>query len=43
MPFLKVGPNRYRSPSGKIWTKKQIKLYYATHGFKDKPKKRKKK
>lgn len=36
MPFKKVGKNRYKSPSGRVWTKKQIRAYYAN-------KKRKKK
>ena len=45
MPFTKVGPNKYKSPSGRSWTKKQVALYYATNGFKKKPrgKKRRKK
>jgi len=34
MPFKKVSKNKYRSPSGKKYTKKQVKLYYATAGFK---------
>jgi hypothetical protein len=38
MPFKKVG-NKYKSPSGKTYTKKQVALYYATNGFK-KPKKK---
>lgn len=42
MPFRKVGPNSYRSPSGKKYTTKQVKAYYATGGFKRKPRKRKK-
>ena len=41
MPFTKIrsGKNKgkYRSPSGRIWTKKQIALYYVTGGFKKKP------
>lgn len=40
MPFKKVGPNKYKSPSGKTFTKKQVALYYATNGFKKKPKKK---
>lgn len=36
MPFKKVGPNKYTSPSGKTWTKKQVMAYYATDGFKRK-------
>ena len=34
MPFKKVGPNKYTSPSGRKFTKKQVELYYATGGFK---------
>jgi hypothetical protein len=40
MPFKKVGRNRYRSPSGRIFTKKQVALYHATGGFKRPPRKR---
>ena len=43
MPFTKVGKNKYKSPSGRIFTKKQVIAYYATDGFKKKVKKRKKK
>ena len=42
MPFKKVGRGRYKSPSGKTFTKKQVKAYYATKGFKRRPKTRKK-
>ena len=41
MPFKKVGKNKYKSPSGRTFTKKQVKMYYAG-GFKKKGKKRKK-
>ncbi len=46
MPFTKVGPDKYKSESGKMYTKKQMRLYYATEGFtkpskKFKPKKKK--
>lgn len=41
MPFKKVAPNKYKSPSGKSFTKKQVKLYYATEGFTEKPKAKK--
>ena len=34
MPFKKVGPNTYKSPSGRKFTKKQVVAYYATSGFK---------
>lgn len=33
MPFKKIGPNKYTSPSGRTFTKKQVNLYYATDGF----------
>lgn len=33
MPFKKVGKNKYKSPSGKIYTKKQVRAYYATGGW----------
>ena len=32
MPFTKLGKNKYRSPSGKTWTKKQVIAYYASNG-----------
>ena len=34
MPFNKIGRNKNISPSGKVFTDKQVKLYYATDGFK---------
>lgn len=34
MPFTKISKDKYVSPSGKKYTKKQTKLYYATDGFK---------
>lgn len=39
MPFKKFG-NKYKSPSGRTFTKKQVALYYATGGFKKKPRKK---
>lgn len=39
MPFEKVGPNEYKSPSGRKFTKKQVGLYHATEGFKNVPQK----
>ena len=39
MPFKKVGPNKYRTPSGKTMTRKQVRAYQATNGF-NKPFKR---
>jgi len=40
MPFKKVGKNKYKSPSGRIFTTKQVKMYYATNGFKKTRKKK---
>lgn len=40
MPFKKVGKNKYKSPSGRTYTKKQVVAYYASDGW---TKKRKKK
>ena len=37
MPFVKKGKYFY-SPSGRRYTKKQVKLYYATNGFERKVK-----
>lgn len=46
MPFHKIlkGKNagKYRSEHGKIYTLKQVRLYYATKGFKRKPQGKKK-
>ena len=39
MPFKKIGPNKYVSPSGRKFTEKQVKLYHATDGFKNMRKK----
>ena len=39
MPFEKIGPDTY-THKGKKYTKKQVKAYYATDGFKRKPKRR---
>ena len=32
MPFRKIKGGKYKSPSGRIFTKKQVKFYYATKG-----------
>lgn len=32
MPFTKTN-GKYKSPSGKTFTKKQVTAYYATNGF----------
>jgi hypothetical protein len=37
MPFDRIGRNKYRSPSGRVYTKKQVRAYYATGGFSRKP------
>jgi hypothetical protein len=29
MPFTKVGPNKYKGPSGKTFNLNQVRLYYA--------------
>lgn len=33
MPFKKVGPNDYVSPSGRHFNAAQVKLYHAHDGF----------
>jgi len=47
MPFkiIKKGKNKgkYKSPSGKVFSKKQVTAYYATSGFKKIKKKVKRK
>lgn len=44
MPFtqIKKGKNKgkFKSPSGKIYTAKQVRTYYATEGWKRKPRKK---
>lgn len=44
MPFSKIakGKNKgkYKSPSGRVWTKKQVIAYHASDGFKKKSKKK---
>jgi len=39
MPFVRTGRNRYRSPSGRKYTARQVRAYYATAGFRRKPRK----
>jgi len=34
MPFTKTSNNKYKSPSGRTFSKKQVQAYYATGGFK---------
>lgn len=43
MPFKKIGKDKYKSPSGRTYTKKQVEAYYATDGFKKKVKSKRKK
>lgn len=44
MPWKRIakGRNRgkYRGKKGRIWTRKQIALYYATDGFTKKPRRK---
>ena len=39
MPFKKTGKDTYTSPSGRKFTGKAVRAYYATDGFKRPPKK----
>lgn len=41
MPFRKTAKGKYKSPSGKTYTARQVRAYYATSGFKRKPRKKK--
>lgn len=41
MPFRKTKGGKYKSPSGRTFTKRQVRAYYATKGFKRKPRRRK--
>lgn len=38
MPFRKVGKDRYTA-KGRTYTLRQVRAYYATKGFKRKPRK----
>jgi len=42
MPFKKIGKNKYVSPSGRKWTKKQVVAYYASGGTFSKAKRKRK-
>lgn len=42
MPFNRTGKNIYRSPSGRKFTAKQVRFYYATKGTFKKSKGKKK-
>jgi len=41
MPFRKTRSGKYRSPSGRTYTRRQVRAYYATGGWRRKPRKRK--
>jgi len=41
MPFTKTGPDTYVSPSGRKFNAAQVRLYYASQGFKRKGRRRK--
>lgn len=43
MPFSKQKNGKYKSPSGRVFTKKQVVAYYATDGFKKQVKGKRKK
>jgi len=43
MPFRKIGKNTYVSPSGRKFTAKQVRFYYATGGTFKARRRRKKK
>lgn len=44
MPFRKIrrgrGRGKYRSPSGRTFTGRQVRAYYATRGFRRRPRRR---
>lgn len=46
MPFKRITKGRkkgrYKSPSGRTYTARQVRAYYATNGWKRKPKRRRK-
>jgi hypothetical protein len=45
MPFKRIkkkGKRMYRSPSGRKYTARQVRAYYATGGWKRKPKRKRK-
>lgn len=39
MPFTKTKSGKYKSPSGRLYTKAQIRAYYASKTVKKKEKK----
>jgi len=42
MPFRRTGRGKYRSPSGKTYTPRQVRAYYATKGWRRQPRKARK-
>ncbi len=42
MPFRKVGRNKYRGPSGRIFNLNQVRMYYARGGTFKKTRRRRK-
>lgn len=43
MPFKKISKTKYKSPSGRTYTKKQVRAYYASDGWKKPVRKSKRK
>lgn len=39
MPFRKTGRGKYKSSSGRVYTARQVRAYYATGGWRRKPRK----
>ena len=40
MPFRKTGRGKYNSPSGRVYTARQVRAYYATRGWRRKPRRK---
>lgn len=40
MPFRKTARGKYKTPSGRTYTARQVRAYYATGGWKRKPRRR---
>jgi len=41
MPFTKTKGGKYKSPSGRTYTARQVRAYYATNGWKRKTRRKK--
>lgn len=39
MPFTKTKGGKYKSTSGRLYSKRQLAMYHATNGFKNRRKK----